>query len=183
MQCLSCPVIPVVSKSIKLIIWKLPEKGRFKLNVDGGSCGNPGESGWGGIIQNHKGLVEAGFAHSYGQATNTVAKCRALLDGLQLCKQLGLRDILVESDSTVIVGWLASRICRYWFLWDFWEEDRELGSELHVQFHHIFREANMVADFLAKQGTQGMNFEFCGANSIQGPIRGFIRIDKLSILS
>ncbi|XP_042942667.1 receptor-like protein EIX1 [Carya illinoinensis] len=75
-------------------------------------------------------------------------------DGLRLCRHFGLRDILVELDSTVIVGWLASGVCKYWFLWKFWEEVKALVSELNVRFGHIFREANMVADFLAKQGTQ-----------------------------
>lgn len=53
--------------------------------------------------------------------------------------------------------------------------------ELNVHFHHIFIEVNMVADFLAKQGTQGFISDFCGTNSIQGCIRGLIHMDKLGI--
>ncbi|KAF5458687.1 hypothetical protein F2P56_022700, partial [Juglans regia] len=100
MENLSCPINPVASKKLKMITWRPPVRGRVRLNVDGGSCGNLGESGGGGVIQNSQGEVVVGFAHSYGHATNTLAECRALLDGLRLCKHLGLRDIMVESDST-----------------------------------------------------------------------------------
>lgn len=54
-----------------------------------------------------------GFAHCYGHATNTIAECRAFLDGLRLCQQLGLRDVLVELDSSVVVGWFILRSCTY----------------------------------------------------------------------
>lgn len=50
METLSCPIIPVASKKLKRITWRPPMRGRVKLNVDGGSCGNPGESGGGGVI-------------------------------------------------------------------------------------------------------------------------------------
>ncbi|XP_042951060.1 cytochrome c oxidase subunit 5b-1, mitochondrial-like isoform X2 [Carya illinoinensis] len=54
------------------------------------------------IIRDDRGNVVAGFAHSYGHSTNTVAECRAFVEGLRLCKQLGLRNIFVESDSSVV---------------------------------------------------------------------------------
>ncbi|XP_041026987.1 14.7 kDa ribonuclease H-like protein [Juglans microcarpa x Juglans regia] len=128
---LGCSIIPIVTRKVELIAWRPPERGQVKLNVDGGSCGNPGISGGGGIIRDDQGGVVAGFAHNYGHATNTIAECRALLDGLRLCRQLGLRDVLVESDSMVIVGW---------FLWKFWEEITTMVGELNVRFRHIFRE-------------------------------------------
>ncbi|XP_042944630.1 uncharacterized protein LOC122278515 [Carya illinoinensis] len=112
--------------------------------------GNPGESRRGGIIGDSKGDVMVGFAHSYGHVIDIIAECRAFLDKLWLCEQLGLWDLLVEWDSAIIVGWLASGVCRYWVLYDFWEEVKDIVSELNVRFYHIFRECHMVADFLAK---------------------------------
>lgn len=104
MQELTCPIVPVCAKMPRLIVWTLPEVGRLKLNVDGGSCGNPGLSGGGGIIRDSQGIVIATFAHFYSQATNTIIECRALLDGLRLCHSLGLRDLLVEFDSSVVIS-------------------------------------------------------------------------------
>ncbi|KAG6626832.1 hypothetical protein CIPAW_15G079600 [Carya illinoinensis] len=43
---------------------------------------------------------------------NNIAECRALLDGLRLCHSLRTRDFLVESDSSVMMGWLAFGVHR-----------------------------------------------------------------------
>lgn len=48
--------------------------GCMKLNVDGGSCGNLGRSGGGGIIWDDRGKVITGFAHFYGHVMNNVAE-------------------------------------------------------------------------------------------------------------
>lgn len=61
----------------------------------------------------------AGFATHYGVISNIVAKGRALLDGLRMAQQMGLRDFIVELDSTVIVGWIQSGSCTLLYLWDF----------------------------------------------------------------
>ncbi|XP_042954714.1 uncharacterized protein LOC122291135 [Carya illinoinensis] len=151
MQEFNCPIVPVYAKVSRMIKWTVSDVGMLKLNVNGESCGNLGMLGGGGVIWDSQGRVLVGFAHLYGQATNTIVECRALLDGLRLCRSLGLRDLLVESDSTVVVGWMASGISKYWFLWDFWEEVKMLVRLLKVRVRHNFREANMVADFLAKE--------------------------------
>ncbi|XP_042944711.1 uncharacterized protein LOC122278598 [Carya illinoinensis] len=181
MERLACPFIPISSKPIKLITWSPLDRGRIKLNVDDGSCGNLGAAGGGGILRDYKGDVIGGFVHTYGHATNTIAECRAVYDGLWLCRQLNVWDVLVESDSVVIVGWLASGICKYWFLWNFWEEVKIMVRELNVRFRHIYREANMVADFLTKQGSQSLMSDFNDASSIHGRIRGSIRLDKIGL--
>ncbi|XP_042962616.1 uncharacterized protein LOC122296885 [Carya illinoinensis] len=123
----------------------------MKLNVDGGACDNLKESSGGGIIRDSNDSVIAGFAHPYGYATNTIAEFKALLDGLWLFERLRLRDVLVESDSLAVMNWLASRICRLWFLWDFWEEIKELAHEINTRFRHIFYEANMVANLFGER--------------------------------
>lgn len=103
---LNCLILPIVKKKPLLILWRKPVRGRLKLNVDGGCCGNPRAAGGGGILWDSNGDVVVGFSHYYGQATNNIAECKAVLDGLRLCKQLRLRDVLIESDSLVIINWL-----------------------------------------------------------------------------
>lgn len=85
LQELNSPIIPVRDKLPRLIAWKPPDEGLFKLNVDGRSSGNLGKSSGGGIIQDYRRNVVVGFAHFYGHATNTIAECHTLLDGLHLC--------------------------------------------------------------------------------------------------
>ncbi|KAG6658115.1 hypothetical protein CIPAW_04G137600 [Carya illinoinensis] len=122
LQELNCPFSHVREKSMKAIAWSKPNVGQYKLNVDGNSLRNPGLAGGGGVIRDHDGRVLAGFSIHYGQVSNTVAEGRALLDGLKLAQQLGIRDILVESDSDVIVKWIQAGKCSLWYLWDFWDD-------------------------------------------------------------
>lgn len=70
----------------------------MNLNVDGGSCVNLGESSGGDIIRNALGRTITDFAHHYGSEINNIAERKALLDGLCLCRRLGLEDVLVESN-------------------------------------------------------------------------------------
>ncbi|KAG2720837.1 hypothetical protein I3760_02G052600 [Carya illinoinensis] len=109
LQELNCPISHVSKKSMKAIAWIKPNRDQYKLNVDGSWLRNLGLAC--GVL--------AGFAIHYGQVSNNVAEGRALLDGLKLAQQLGIRDILVESDSEVIVRWIQAGKCSLWYLWDF----------------------------------------------------------------
>ncbi|KAG6707971.1 hypothetical protein I3842_06G057300 [Carya illinoinensis] len=127
---LNCPIAPVVKKSMK-----------YKLNVYGSSLRNPGLASGRGVIRDHD-----------GQVSNNVDEGRALFDGLKLAQQLGIRDILVESDSEVIVRWIQAGKCNLWYFWDFWDDIQRLFVDLQCSIRHIFKKANMVADYLAKEG-------------------------------
>ncbi|XP_042964616.1 uncharacterized protein LOC122298830 [Carya illinoinensis] len=81
---LNCPFSHVRKKSMKAIAWIKPNRGQYKLNVDGSSLRNPGLAGGGGVVRDHDGRVLVGFAIHYGQVSNNVAEGRALLDGLKL---------------------------------------------------------------------------------------------------
>lgn len=49
---------------------------------------------------------------------------------------------------------------------------------LNVRVKHVFRESNMVADFLAKERTKGRSVEFFGDNFGHGRFRGLVRTDR-----
>ncbi|XP_041016150.1 uncharacterized protein LOC121258672 [Juglans microcarpa x Juglans regia] len=48
---LNCPVVPPIVKNLKLITWAPPTGDFSKLNADGGSLGNPGMAGGGGVVR------------------------------------------------------------------------------------------------------------------------------------
>ncbi|XP_058105495.1 uncharacterized protein LOC131248975 [Magnolia sinica] len=87
----------------EIVKWTRPPPGWFKLNVDGSSCQNPGESGGGGVLRDAHGRVIFAFHRYYGLTANTVAEAQAMLDGITLYRNLGLSSIVVESDSSVVV--------------------------------------------------------------------------------
>ena len=88
--------------------WVCPHMGRYKLNSDGCCKGNPGEGGGGSILRDDTGQVVFACADYYANKTNSCAEAKALLQGLQVCKEKGFHHIDIEVDSlmlkNVIVG-------------------------------------------------------------------------------
>ncbi|GLJ28166.1 hypothetical protein SUGI_0553270 [Cryptomeria japonica] len=78
-------VPPSNHPDINTIKWKAPPRGWTKLNFDGASKGNLGESGIGAIIQDEEGNILHGLFGGIGISMNNEAKIHALEAGLCLC--------------------------------------------------------------------------------------------------
>lgn len=79
-----------------------PDVDRCKLN--------PGPSGGGSLLRNHKGHVLLALADFYGQQSNMVAEARALLQGLQCCLEMGFVHVDVEINSLILVKILRREV-------------------------------------------------------------------------
>ncbi|KAI5668528.1 hypothetical protein M9H77_18381 [Catharanthus roseus] len=101
----------------------------------------------------------AGFTRSLGQKTRVQAKLAALREGLNLALCRGLVPLDVEIDSQIATDIVLN---------DYIPIDHPLASlvfyckQLLVQYprtnlRHIFREANLSADILAKNGGQALS--------------------------
>ncbi|XP_040995994.1 uncharacterized protein LOC121242162 [Juglans microcarpa x Juglans regia] len=134
----------------KLVNWLKPPRGWIKLNCEGSCRGNPRSSGGGGIIRDDRGNFKGAFVCHFGFGTSNGASLKAFLGGVKLCKRLRYADIIIESDSKVVVEWFRSRRCSLWYLWDFWDELISEMEGLNITVIHQFREANQAANFLAK---------------------------------
>ena len=60
-----------------------PPAGSFKLNVDGVTKGNPGPTGYGGVIRNSKGSILSLFWGSIGSNMNNMSELEGLINGLK----------------------------------------------------------------------------------------------------
>ncbi|XP_058071222.1 uncharacterized protein LOC131220289 [Magnolia sinica] len=119
----------------KLIIvrWTKPPKDRLKLNIDGSSRGNPGESGGGSVCKDHLCRIIIAYHRYYGSASNTVVEAQAMLDGLNICSNLGLANIIVETDSKLIAN--AT-------------EDSLAPNPWNIWHSHVFSSAHSESDLL-----------------------------------
>ncbi|OVA09274.1 Ribonuclease H domain [Macleaya cordata] len=108
----------------------------------------------GGVIRNDQGRIIAAFHSSYGQGTNNLAESRALLDGLAMCRQLGISRILVNIDSKLVVSWFQIKCQVPWTLLHWWHKIRELAEGLDIAVVHVYREINTLADFMATLGLE-----------------------------
>jgi ribonuclease HI len=76
---------------------------KVRVNVDGGSRGNPGPAAVAAVVSTPEGEVIEERAELIGEATNNVAEYRALLLGIERAKALGADEVELIGDSQLIV--------------------------------------------------------------------------------
>jgi ribonuclease HI len=123
-------------------------------NCDGAARGNPGPAGIGVMITDPAGAVLAEIGEGIGIATNNVAEYRAAIEALHQARALGAAEVLIRSDSKLLVEQLSGR----------WRVKNATLIRLHgemqqlargferVSFEHVPRELNREADRLANRG-------------------------------
>lgn len=80
-----------------------PDK-TYVLRFDGGSRGNPGIAGAGMVLFDSESGLEVWAAFQYlGDTTNNVAEYSALLSGIEFARSMGIKRIIAEGDSTLVV--------------------------------------------------------------------------------
>ncbi len=123
--------------------------------TDGASRGNPGESGIGIIIKDGKGNVLASIFGYIGLATNNVAEYTALLACLRKAAELKCTDLVVHSDSELLVRQMQGTYkVKEPRLRQFVQEARTMMTNggLQCRFVHVTRDRNKEADELANLG-------------------------------
>ena len=145
------------SRRLQTIIqvwWYPPPEIWFKLNIDDSLSGNPSRVEGGGIIRNSHGEWVSGYARATRHTTSVVTELWALRDGINLCIDLNLTNVIIELDAKLVMDLLQN------------EEGRKNGNEViiadcreglkkipRVRVQHCFREANMCVDALTRRGT------------------------------
>jgi ribonuclease HI len=126
---------------------------RAILHSDGASRGNPGPSAVAAILYLPTGEELASVGKKIGRATNNVAEYRAVIEGMKLARDLGVREIVVRLDSELVVKQLtgAYRIRSK----DLEPLAREVAAAVRhfakCSFEHVKREENREADRLANK--------------------------------
>jgi ribonuclease HI len=87
----------------------VPNK-KYILRFDGGSRGNPGKAGAGMVIYDEI-MQEVWYGSNYlgPERTNNEAEYTALTLGLQCAIKLGIKNIVIEGDSELIIRQLEGR--------------------------------------------------------------------------
>ncbi|XP_059070638.1 uncharacterized protein LOC131860272 [Cryptomeria japonica] len=150
--------------------WKAPPRGWTKLNFDGASKGNLGESGIGAIIRDEHGNILHGLFGGIRVATNNEAEIRALEAGLHLCIRQGLSRIIIEGDSQIIIDGISRLSFHNWKLNKWVPMIKENIRIIEIfEIGHVYREGNRVADYLANLGVGGNDDSvyFCEASAAE----------------
>lgn len=119
------------------------------INIDGGSRGNPGESGIGIVITINK--EKKGYYFYTGILTNNEAEYKALIKALELAKEKGLQKIEINSDSELIVNQIKGsyNIKKENLIPLFNNAKNLINNFKEFKINYIKREKNKEADYLA----------------------------------
>jgi len=103
---------PALSTNIgdRYATWHPEESMAVVLNVDGSNFGNPGISGFGGVIRRNDGTWLYGFAGNVGISTVIHVELLALYYGLKAAWERGYRDVICYSDSTLTVQLVSTMV-------------------------------------------------------------------------
>jgi ribonuclease HI len=136
-----------------------PAQGQVVAYVDGGARGNPGPAGFGVRLEQRDGTLIEEFSESIGVATNNVAEYRGLLAALTWAREHGCRDLLVRSDSLLLVQqMLGNYRVKNAGLQPLHAKARLLAAGLdRVAYEHVRRESNTHADRLANAAMDSVN--------------------------
>lgn len=123
------------------------------VHTDGGSRGNPGPAAAGFVICDSAGKPLCTRAFYLGEATNNVAEYTALVKALESAMELGAAEVMVYTDSELMVRQLQGA---YKVKSDLIRPLFEQVNELRPQFQnclivHVTRDKNKEADGLVNK--------------------------------
>lgn len=125
-----------------------------KLYFDGASKGNPGKASLGFVIYDQNDNIIKTYNEYLGIRTNNYAEYMGLLRGLEWAIKNDIRDIKIFGDSQLVIYQMMGKYqCRNVNLIPVYQKCKELiPLYFHsVSFHHVFRNANTLADQLANE--------------------------------
>lgn len=130
---------------------------RLIINIDGASRGNPGRASVGVVLRDAEGKTLKEHGRCIGRETNNVAEYTAMIDALRLAAGMGARELVVRSDSQLLVRQLTGRYrVKNPGLKPLFAEIQKLKRGFKaVSFEHVPRERNKRADALANEALDG----------------------------
>ncbi|XP_019237530.1 PREDICTED: uncharacterized protein LOC109217719 [Nicotiana attenuata] len=166
------------------VTWQKPPNGRIKINTDGSYLHETGSAGIGGIARNEEGDLIMAFSLPVQSNTNNSTEAMAAKVGIQWCIQQGYNDFYLEIDLQIVANMLNERYTDNLHLKDLIDEITRIMHNVEINIAHYFREANQVADTLAKNaaknGSSGYYYTF---QQLPGNAKGPFQLDKWQLPS
>ncbi|XP_016461141.1 uncharacterized protein LOC107784512 [Nicotiana tabacum] len=133
-----------------IVLWELPPEGKVKLNTNGSVLHSSGLAGMGGIVRDCRGNMIVAFVVPKRCSSNNLAEAHAAKYGLEWCIQHGFGDIVLEIDSLIIANMLIKDTVENCKRKAIIQQTKQMLCQANVEVRHCWREANQVADGLAK---------------------------------
>jgi len=125
---------------------------QVKINIDGGSRGNPGPGASAYVICDLQGKILSQEGYFIAHCTNNQAEYTALKLALLKAAELGASELFIESDSLLLVKqYLGEYKIKNPDLAARMQAVRRLAAPFTVHIKHVLREFNKAPDALANK--------------------------------
>lgn len=159
--------ILTAQEQIAWIDWEPPPLNWFKVNVDG-VLTSRGEAACGGVIRGHIGEWIMGFSQKLNVLLPVRTELIAIREGLTLCWELGIRQLVLESDAKQAVDGILAKELVYGCNAIMKDIADLLSRDWEVVIKHIYREGNQCADLMARIGLQQSDLVRCWSSPPEG---------------
>ncbi|KAK4719880.1 hypothetical protein R3W88_018218 [Solanum pinnatisectum] len=147
-------------------------------NTDGASKENPGVSSYAFCLRNERGDIMYVEGACMENTTNTVAEAKAILEASKHCKKSHYNQAIIQPDSMLMCKVLEGKWATPWINTDLVEEIKTILKDIQHTFHHIMREGNQLADYLANKVIEKGTCRYEDFNSLEPDGRRILNSDK-----
>ncbi|KAL5734690.1 hypothetical protein ACOSP7_032551 [Xanthoceras sorbifolium] len=159
----------------RFVSWCPPPPSWMKLNVDGSRSGPTGCIAAAGVIRDSNGQWLGGFTLNKGIGSALEVELWGMVEGLLYAWQAGYKFVIIETDCNIIVELLGQDIKECHPLFNLLHNCKSLiHGDWFCKVVHIYREANKLADWMAKLGLQSD----LGVKYLEEPPMGCLEIIK-----
>jgi len=130
---------------------------KLVIYTDGAARGNPGPAAIGVVLKDERGNTVATISRCLGKATNNQAEYTAVIAGLEKAISLGTKQVLLKSDSELVVKQLMGLYkVKNADLRELYQKVMKLTGQLEkFSAANIPREQNKQADALCNKALDG----------------------------
>ena len=130
-----------------------PAAAAHRINIDGGSRGNPGPAAYGVVIRDGRGEIVAKLKKYIGRMTNNVAEYYGLIAAMDYAQSHAIRALRIESDSELLVKQMRGQYkVKSEDLRPLFERAQKMSKTFDsFRIEHVYREQNREADSLANE--------------------------------
>ncbi|CAN1130915.1 Putative ribonuclease H protein At1g65750 [Linum perenne] len=140
---------PGKARQTQLIAWRPGEEGCFILNTDGSRYNHSGSTAIGGLIRDDCSRFVQAFTTNMGNCSITRAELSAIVQGLKLAWSIGIRRLIIQSDSRTAISILHNGATNHQHAADDTRFDELIARSWDISIVRVYREANCGADYLA----------------------------------
>ncbi|KAL6179207.1 hypothetical protein ACLB2K_050723 [Fragaria x ananassa] len=152
------------------IKWKPPPSGVIKINFDGFIQQPSSNAGVGFLLRDEIWCLVVAVASYIGKTT-------AFRDNLLKARDLNIKNVVVEGDTSLIINCVTGKFKCPWKLFQSMQNIRTIATFFEcISFHHVLHKANFVANVLTNLGHSYSNMQ-CWETCLPAPVSQAVNFD------